>query len=62
MPVLRATRRRTEDRINQADPSRPVLGPMRVHFQLFSGYGESLIDYDWNQTTVGVGVTLNDLL
>jgi len=42
--------------------SQPVLGPMRVHFQLFSGYGESLIDYDWNQTTVGVGVTLNDLL
>jgi len=42
--------------------SRPVLGPMRVHFQLFSGYGESLIDYDWNQTTVGVGVTLNELL
>ena len=42
--------------------SQPVLGPMRVHFQLFSGYGESLIDYDWNQTTVGLGVTLNDLL
>lgn len=42
--------------------SRPLLGPMRVHFQLFSGYGESLIDYDWNQTTVGLGVTLNDLL
>jgi phospholipase A1 len=42
--------------------SRPVLGPMRVYFQLFSGYGESLIDYDWNQTTVGLGVTLNDQL
>jgi len=42
--------------------SRPILGPLRVHFQLFSGYGESLIDYDWNQTTVGIGVTLNDLL
>jgi len=42
--------------------SRPLLGPMRMHFQLFSGYGESLIDYDWNQTTVGLGVTLNDLL
>jgi phospholipase A1/A2 len=42
--------------------SRPILGPLRVHFQLFSGYGESLIDYDWNQTTVGLGVTLNDLL
>jgi phospholipase A1 len=42
--------------------SRPVLGPLRVHFQLFSGYGESMIDYDWSQTTVGLGVTLNDLL
>jgi phospholipase A1 len=42
--------------------SQPILGPLRAHFQLFSGYGESLIDYDWNQTTVGVGVTLNDLL
>ena len=42
--------------------SRPILGPMRVYFQLFSGYGESLIDYDWNQTTVGLGVSLNSLL
>jgi phospholipase A1 len=42
--------------------SRPVLGPLRVHFQLFSGYGESLIDYDWSQTTVGLGVALNPLL
>jgi len=42
--------------------SRPVLGPLRVYFQLFSGYGESLIDYDWNQTTFGLGVALNDLL
>ena len=42
--------------------SRPLLGPMRVYFQLFSGYGETLIDYDWNQTTVGLGVTLNEML
>jgi len=42
--------------------SRPLLGPMRAHLQLFSGYGESLIDYDWNQTTIGLGVTLNEML
>jgi phospholipase A1 len=42
--------------------SRPILGPMRAYVQLFSGYGESMIDYDWNQTTIGLGVTLNDQL
>ena len=42
--------------------SRPILGPLRAYFQLFSGYGESMIDYDWNQTTIGLGVALNDQL
>jgi len=40
--------------------TRPLLGPMRGYLQVFTGYGESMIDYDWRQTTVGLGVTLND--
>ena len=41
--------------------TRPLLGPMRGYFQVFTGYGESMIDYNWNQTTFGLGVTVNDI-
>jgi len=40
----------------------PLLGPLRGYLKFFSGYGETLIDYNWRQTTIGVGVTLNDWL
>lgn len=39
--------------------TRPLLGPLRGYLQVFTGYGESMVDYDWNQTTIGAGVTLN---
>ena len=39
----------------------PALGPFRFYVQVFTGYGESLIDYNFRQTGVGVGFALNDL-
>lgn len=41
--------------------SYPITEHVRFYSQVFSGYGESLIDYNHRQTRVGVGVTLNDL-
>lgn len=41
--------------------SYPVTKHVRLYTQVYSGYGESLIDYDFNQTRVGVGMMLNDI-
>lgn len=46
----------------QADWSWGAIDGPRFYVQVFSGYGESLIDYDHAQTTVGVGVILTDRL
>jgi phospholipase A1 len=47
----------------QLDWATPVLnslGAARLHLQLTSGYGESLIDYNHTQTTIGVGMSFGD--
>ena len=42
--------------------SYPITKHVRFYTQVFSGYGESMIDYNFRQTRVGVGVMLNDML
>ena len=46
--------------IEAAWTSRKLFGPARVYVQATSGYGESLIDYNFRQNTLGVGFAYSD--
>ena len=43
----------------QASWAFPVAGKLKGYLQLFSGYGQSLIDYNHHENTFGVGVQMN---
>jgi phospholipase A1 len=40
----------------------PLVGPLRGYVIGFTGYGDTLLDYNFKQNAVSVGVALNDLL
>lgn len=42
----------------QLDWHFPLLGALKGYVQVFSGYGETLVDYNIRQNTIGVGVSL----
>jgi len=46
--------------LDWATPVLSSLGALKLHAQLTSGYGETLIDYNHEQTTIGVGVSFGD--
>lgn len=44
----------------QLDLRFPITHDLRGYVQVFSGYGESLIDYNFRKTSIGIGVSIGN--
>jgi phospholipase A1 len=42
----------------QLDLRFPIVSDLRGYLQVFSGYGESMIDYNFRKTSIGLGVSI----
>jgi phospholipase A1 len=58
--TLRADPSRGFAQLDWATPVLNSLGAARLHLQVTSGYGETLIDYNHKQTTIGIGMSFGD--
>jgi phospholipase A1 len=38
----------------------PINGRLKAYVKITTGYGDTLIDYNWRQNTIGVGILLVD--
>jgi phospholipase A1 len=38
----------------------PINGRLKAYVKITTGYGETLIDYNWRQNTIGLGILLVD--
>ncbi len=42
--------------------SYPISAVFRIYAQYYNGFGESMLDYDYDIERIGIGFTMNDFL